>query len=51
MYALVGMAVVLWQQVGAQLYKHRGLTQRLGPDILLNMERVQVDGTGEGRMH
>ena len=39
-YALVGRTVVLWQQAGAQLYKHRGLAKCLRPDTLLDMECV-----------
>ena len=47
-HAFVGRAVALWQQVGAQLDEHRGLADRLGPNIILDMERVQIDRAGEG---
>lgn len=50
MHAFVGRAVVLWQQVGAQLYEHRGLVKHFRPGILLDMEHVQINRASKGHM-
>jgi hypothetical protein len=48
--AFVRRALVLWQQIRAQLYKHRRFAQRLRPGTVLDMEGVQIDRAGERPM-